>query len=248
MRRLDWLTGRPIAHRGLHDEAAGIVENTATAITAAIEGRYGIEVDLQITADGEAMVHHDDCLGRLTDGEGLLAAMTSADLKRVPFKATSDRMMTLGELCDLVAGRATIVAELKSTFDGDRRIALRTLAVLKTYKGPIAAMSFDPDLVMTLKSASPDLVRGITAMAHYDHPEWASLSSWQKWSFPLLLQNFATRPHFVAYDLTGLPALAPSFARSMFGLPLLTWVARSEDDKRRSTRFADQIIFEGFRA
>ena len=65
---LDWLTARPIAHRGLHDAAAGVIENTPSAFAAAIAGDYGIECDLQISADGEAMVHHDDALGRLTEG------------------------------------------------------------------------------------------------------------------------------------------------------------------------------------
>ncbi len=101
---LDWLIARPIAHRGLHDAANGVIENTPSAFAAAIAGGYGIECDLQISADGEAMVHHDEALGRLTDGSGRLDAMTAADLKRVPFKATADRMITLGELCDLVGG------------------------------------------------------------------------------------------------------------------------------------------------
>ena len=104
----DWLTARPIAHRGLHDAAAGVIENTPSAFRAAIDGGYGIECDLQISADGEAMVHHDDALGRLTDGAGRLDAMTAAALRRVAFKATADRMLTLGELCDLVAGRVTL--------------------------------------------------------------------------------------------------------------------------------------------
>ena len=72
----DWLTARPIAHRGLHDAAAGVIENTASAFRAAIAGNYAIECDLQISADGEAMVHHDDALGRLTEGSGRLDAMT----------------------------------------------------------------------------------------------------------------------------------------------------------------------------
>ena len=67
-RPLDWLTARPIAHRGLHDAAHGLIENTAGAVRAAIAANYGIEVDVQISADGEAMVHHDDALGRLTEG------------------------------------------------------------------------------------------------------------------------------------------------------------------------------------
>src|SRR5215475_9842582 len=83
-----WLTARPIAHRGLHDCAHGIIENTASAAAAAIAGQYGIEADLQISADGEAMVYHDDTLGRLTDGMGALRDMSATALKRVPFRAT----------------------------------------------------------------------------------------------------------------------------------------------------------------
>ena len=89
------------------------------AAAAAIAGNYGIEADLQISADGEAMVHHDGALGRLADGDGALRDLTAARLKQVPFKATAERMMTLGDLCDLVASRVTLVLELKSRFDGD---------------------------------------------------------------------------------------------------------------------------------
>src|SRR6476661_2946098 len=97
----DWLTGRPIAHRGLHDAAKGVIENTPSAFRAAIAGNYAIECDLQISGDGEAMVYHDDTLDRLNEGTGRLDAMTAAALRRVAFKATADRMLSLGELCDL---------------------------------------------------------------------------------------------------------------------------------------------------
>src|SRR6185295_7945803 len=100
MRALDWLTARPVAHRGLHDAAAGVIENTPSAFAAAIAGNYAIECDLQVSADGEAMVFHDDALGRLTEGEARLDTMSASDLKRVPFRATQDRMITAGELCD----------------------------------------------------------------------------------------------------------------------------------------------------
>ena len=125
---LDWLTAQPIAHRGLHDAQRGIIENTATAFTAAISGSYGIETDLQISADGEAMVHHDDALGRLTEGMGRLAELSAAQIKSTQFKATADRILTLGELLDLVAGRATLLLELKSHFTGDGRLLPRVAA------------------------------------------------------------------------------------------------------------------------
>ena len=119
MAGLDWLIARPVAHRGLHDAQKGVIENTSSAFAAAIAGGYGIECDLQVSADGEAMVHHDDVLGRLTAGDGRLDALTAAELKRIPYKATGDRMITLTELCELVAGRSTLVIELKSRFGGD---------------------------------------------------------------------------------------------------------------------------------
>jgi len=76
---LDWLTARPVAHRGLHGAGAGVIENTPSAFAAAVAANYAIECDLQISADGEAMVHHDDALGRLTEGSGRLDALTGAD-------------------------------------------------------------------------------------------------------------------------------------------------------------------------
>src|SRR5690349_3512157 len=98
--RLDWLTARPVAHRGLHDASAGVLENMPAAFQAAIAGNYAIECDVQLSADGEAMVHHDGALGRLTEGTGPLRSLSTQALKAISFKATSERMLTLGELCD----------------------------------------------------------------------------------------------------------------------------------------------------
>ena len=164
---LDWLTAQPVAHRGLHDAAAGVIENTASAFRAAIEGGFAIETDLQLSADGEAMVHHDFALGRLTLGSRQLSAMTAAGLKDVPFKSTTDRIMTLGDMCDLVAGRVPMLVELKSRFEGDRRLVKRAADVLANYAGPVAVMSFDPDLVRGLREIAPGLPRGIVAERHY---------------------------------------------------------------------------------
>src|SRR5271166_2170498 len=163
---IDWLVTRPIAHRGLHD-GRSIIENTPSAFAAAIAGRYGIECDVQITADGEAMVHHDDALGRLTEGDGRLDAMTAAQLKRISPKAGADRMITLGELCDLTAGRSTLVIELKSHFDRDRRLVARTADVLSHYRGPAAVMSFDSMQMAALRETAPTLPRGIVAEGRY---------------------------------------------------------------------------------
>ena len=244
---LDWLTAQPVAHRGLHSEAAGVIENTASAFRAAIDGGFSIETDLQISADGEAMVHHDFALGRLTLGSRRLAAMTAAGLKEVPFKDTADRMMTLGELCDFVGGRVPLVIELKSLFDGNLGLVQRAADVLKTYPGPAVLMSFDPAPVAALREIAHGLPRGIVAERYYEDSEWHNLDAREKRSLAFLLHGLRTRPHFVAYHVTDLPSPGPWVARHIFGMPLLTWTVRSAEDRTRAKRWADQMIFEGFR-
>jgi len=244
---LDWLTARPIAHRGLHD-GTGAIENTTSAFQAAIDGGYGIETDVQITSDGEAMVHHDFALGRLTLGSRQLAAMTAAGLKEVPFKATSDRMMTLGELCAFVGGRVPLQIELKSRFDGDLRLVKRAAEIVREYPGPAALMSFDPAPIAALREIAPEIPRGIVAERYYQHSEWHDLSASQKRSLAFLMHLPSTRPHFVAYHVKDLPSPGPWIARHVLRLPLLTWTVRSEDDRQRARTQADQMIFEGFRA
>src|SRR5258705_6476912 len=246
MRAPGWLTARPVAHRGLHDAARGVIENMPAAAQAAISGNFAIECDVQLTADGEAMVHHDDALGRLTEGSGALLAKTVAELKAVKFKDTSERMMSLGDLCALVAGRVPLVVEVKSHFDGDRKLVKRMAEVLGSYSGPVVGMSFDPDQVLALRETMPGLPRGIIAQRNYDDDDWTKLTPEQRESMLHLRHAFRTRPHFVAYRVDDLPAAAPWVARNIFGLPLLSWTVRTPEQRARAARCADQMIFEGF--
>ena len=244
---LDWLTARPIAHRGLHDAADGTIENTAGAVRAAIAAGYGAEVDVQVSADGEAMVHHDDVLGRLTDGEGRLDRLSAAELKRIPFRGSTERMMTLADLCDLVAGRATLLIELKSRFDGDARLPARVAEVLAGYRGPVAPMSFDPWQITQARQKTPRVACGIVAAKYRPHPYWDLMPPWMRYGMGYLATAVVARPQFVAYSVDDLPAVAPLFARRVLGLPLLTWAVRTEAERQIAARFADQMIFEGFR-
>ncbi len=243
----DWLIARPIAHRGLHDAAHGLIENTAGAVRAAIAANYGIEVDVQISADGEAMVHHDDVLGRLTQGEGRLDRLSAAALKRVPFRGSDERMLTLGELCDLVDGRVAMLIELKSRFDGDGRLPARVAAVLAGYRGLAAPMSFDPGQMAALRRKAPQLLCGIVAAKYRPHPYWDQMPFWMRHGMSYLVTGLAARAQFVAYAVADLPAFAPLLARHVFGLPLLTWAVRTVTERKIAERFADQMIFEGFR-
>jgi glycerophosphoryl diester phosphodiesterase len=246
MRAPGWLTARPVAHRGLHDKTHGVIENMPAAMRAAVALNFSIEVDVQLTADGEAMVHHDDALGRLTHGSGALLGKTAAELKAVEFRDTPERMMSLSDLCTLVAGRVPLVIEVKSHFDGDRRLVRRMGEVLAGYSGPVAGMSFDPEQVLALREFTPKVPRGIIAQRDYDDEYWNKLTAQRREGMLYLRHGFHTRPHFVAYWINQLPAPAPWLARNVFGCPLLTWTVRTAEQRERAARYADQMIFEGF--
>jgi len=243
---LAWLTSRPLAHRGLHDAAAGIIENTASAFRAAVDAGYGIECDVQLSRDGEAMVHHDDTLWRLIETPGRVADMTAAELQQLRYRNCADRMLTLAELCELLGGRVPLAVEIKSHFDCDLRLTRRVAETLSKYNGPAAAMSFDPEAVRALRKFAPSLPRGIVAEWRYRHEEWKRISRIGKLKLGLLLHAPWSRPHFVAYQVRDLPSPAPFIARAL-GLPLLTWTVRTPEDARTAARWADQMIFEGFR-
>jgi glycerophosphoryl diester phosphodiesterase len=236
-----------VAHRGLHDSAAGVIENTPSAFAGAVGGNYAIECDLQLSADGEAMVFHDDTLERLTQGSGRVDALAAPALKRVSFRATSDHMITLGELCELVAGRVTLVIEIKSHFDGDRGLIRRAAEVLASYRGPVALMSFDPGPMAALRAIAPGLTRGIVAERRYSHRDWDHLSVRAKRALSYFTHALQTRPQFIAYSVKDLPSALPTAARRVLKLPLLTWTVRTQEDRDRAARYADQMIFEGFR-
>jgi glycerophosphoryl diester phosphodiesterase len=244
---LDWLTARPVAHRGLHDAANGAIENTAGAFRAAIDAGYAIETDVQVSADGEAMVHHDDALGRLTEGEGRLDSFSAAALKRMSFRGGGEHMMTLGELCDLVAGRVTLLVELKGRFDGDERLAARTADVLSRYGGPVAGMSFDLRQVMQLRQKAPSLARGMTAAEYCPNSYRDLLPAGAQRGLGYVRAGLQAKPQFLAYGVSGLPGLLPTFMRRIMCMPVLTWTVRTEAEREAAVRYADQMIFEGFR-
>ncbi len=245
MAGIDWLAARPIAHRALHGGA--LVENTLGAAAAAVAANYGIETDLQLTADGEVIVFHDDALDRLTKATGPVKAKTLAELKKIALKDSGERIPTLRELLALVAGRTPLILELKSAWDGDDRLVARVATDLTSYAGPVAAMSFDPRMVEALRKHAPGLPRGIVAERYYRGAYWNKLPWSRKFGLGNLLHFLSTRPHFVAYRVQDLPAIAPLLARHGLGMPLLTWIVRTKAERRRARFWANQMIFEGFR-
>lgn len=245
-RRLDFLTARPIAHRGLHDAGKGVIENSASAFAAAMAYGYAIECDLQITRDGEAVVFHDEALERLTGAHGLVKDLTAAEAGALTLRGSADRVPTFGSLLAQVKGSVPLVIELKSHWDGDERLAVRALELLAGYSGPYCLMSFDPDVLAALRRLSPETPRGIVAERAFDpYYNWLPLARQQE------LRSFShlarTRPDFVSFYFEELP-FAPVTALRTAGMPVISWTIRSPGEARQAMRHSDQITFEGFAA
>jgi glycerophosphoryl diester phosphodiesterase len=223
------LIARPFAHRGLH--GPGRVENSRAAFEAAIAAGHGIELDVQASADGEAVVIHDYELERLTEGFGAVRTLGAAELGRIRLKDSAETIPNLSEALALIAGRAPVLIEVKSP---ERRAAGLSRAVIRAlagYDGPVGVMSFNPEIVRRLARLAPELLRGLVVTERG--------KGWRgRWERPFAL--WRAQPDFLAYDVRDLPS---RFAASS-GLPVLTWTVRSAEDRVRGAQCADQIIYE----
>lgn len=237
---------RPIAHRGLHALANGVVENTKSAFAAAIAGGFGIECDIQASADGEAMVFHDFMLDRLTTATGRTDSLSADALKRLPFKAGADGMGTLTDLFEQTAGKVLLVVEVKSRFDGDNRIAGRIAGLARGYTGPLVFKSFDPEKMIALREAGVTQPIGIVGESDYEHPEYALLSAEQKRGLANLLHIPRSQPDFISWNHKDLPSAGPFLCRSMLSLPVMSWTVKSAGAAAKVAPHIDQIVFESF--
>lgn len=227
--RLDALFAKPFAHRGLHKP--GVTENSRDAFRAAIRAGHGIEVDVQATADGEAIVFHDYELGRLTDGHGRLAEMSAASLAATPLKGEHEGLPTLAEILALIDGRAPLLIEVKSP---GRRVGALSRAVaraLESYIGPVAVMSFNPGVPHWFARHRPSVLRGLV-VTEEGRPERGRLKR--------RLSLWWSRADFLAYDIRDLPS---AFATAS-GLPVGTWTVRTDAQRATAAAYADQIIYE----
>lgn len=240
----------PIAHRALHDRKAGRIENSPAAVRAAVEAGYGIEIDLQLSKDGVAMVFHDDELDRLTAEKGPVAHRTAAELGRIGLKGGEDRIPTLAEVLELVGGRVPLLIELKDQtmrlVQTDGALEAATAEALKGYDGAVALMSFNPHCIAHLARLAPERPRGITTAA-YDLKGW----------FPL---DRATRAHLRAipdYDRVGASFISheakdlgrPRVAElKAAGAAILCWTIRSAGAEAEARQVADNVTFEGYAA
>ncbi|MGR3494679.1 glycerophosphodiester phosphodiesterase family protein [Citreimonas sp.] len=241
---------RPIAHRALHDVRAGRPENSRAAIRAAIDGGYGIELDLQLSADGQAMVFHDYDLGRLTDATGPLRLRDAAALGEITLKHGEDGIPTLSDVLQIVGGRVPLLIEVKdqdgAMGDGVGPLERAAADALQGYEGPVALMSFNPHSVAALARLAPDRPRGLTTSAFL--PEhWPTLPERTRNRLRAIPDFDDTGACFVSHDWQDLNSPAVAALRDR-DVPILCWTIRSKRDETQARTLASNVTFEGYAA
>jgi glycerophosphoryl diester phosphodiesterase len=230
-----------VAHRGLWSPD-GPPENSLGAFHAACARGYGIELDVQLSADGEAMVFHDEELERLTGAAGRLADRTAADLAALRLKGTDERIPTLMEALTEIGRRAMVQIELKTPYGAVGPLERRVHEIIIDHAGPVAVIGFNPYSHAWFADRFPGVLRGLDSHAYATAPH---LAEEQRRAFARLEHVEIARPHFLALDVAMLGADAAVRKRSE-GLPVVAWTVRSPEQQAAIRETCDNIIFEGF--
>jgi glycerophosphoryl diester phosphodiesterase len=241
---------RPITHRALHDRKAGRVENSVKSIQAALDAGYGIEMDVQLTSDGHAVVFHDDLLDRLTAETGPVRDRTRAALGAIPLTDDGGTIPSLEAVLAMVRGRVPLLIEIKDQ-DGAMGANVGTLekavcAALADYTGDVALMSFNPHSVAACAELAPHIPRGITTSS-YQAVFWPEVPAETRDILREIPDYNRVGACFISHESTDLdrPRVAELKAH---GAHIFTWTIRSAQAEADARRIVDNVTFEGYLA
>ncbi len=237
--KLSPLMGHYYAHRGFHDNRGDAPENSLLSFRRAAEKGYGIELDVQLSSDGEVVVFHDDTTDRICGVDRKVSECSFAELGEMSLLSTKQNVPLLSEALSVVAGRVPIVVELKPY--GDKTaLCVAVNRVLSKYDGVYCIESFHPDIVTWYRHNRPDVIRGQLSAGYNNplNPKFFVLS--------YLLTNFKARPNFIAYDHAASGNLSFNICRTLFRATTVAWTIKSQDQLNRARKKFDLFIFEGF--
>ena len=237
---MNWILDKPIAHRGLH-RGTIIPENSLLAFQAAIDLQLPIELDVQHLADGNVVVFHDKTLDRMTQASGQISEKTIEDLRDIYLGDSTQKIPLLSEVLELIQGQVPLLIEVKN--EGKvGKLEIQLLKQLKVYSGAFAIQSFNPYVLAYCIQQIPHVRRGQLASQFKN----IGLSWYNKFLLSHLFYTGISDPHFIAYNIQDLPHCAPTIARRFFKKPLIAWTIRSDADKQKAVRYADNIIFDPY--
>ena len=228
------LLERKYAHRGLHSPCQQVKENSLDAFRLAVDKGYGIELDVQVTSDNQAVIYHDDSLQRLDQDERLVKECTYAEL-------VGYQVPLLTDVLQMVDGRVEVIVELKCfSVKQTKQYCETVYAILQAYKGAYNIESFNPLILMWFKKHAPQITRGQLIQPIKQYPFF-----WLGVLLNSLLYQMFTRPHFIAFEVSMSRWYPALWWNKLFGARLVAWTVRSPQQERRG---AQAYIFEHYDA
>ena len=237
------LQGWGYAHRGLHGN--GVPENSMAAFRAALEGGYGIELDVHLMKDGNLAVIHDASLKRTAGADVKIEDLTADDLANYPLEGTAECIPLFRDVLELYAGKAPIIVELKAERNNHATLTEAVCHMLESYNGTYCLESFDPRCVAWLKKNRPQLVRG--QLTENFVAGNGKLPPVLKFILTHQIENFLILPDFVAYKFADRKTLSNVLARKLWGAQGVTWTILTQEDFDAAVSDGWLPIFEGFR-
>jgi len=230
--------GLNCAHRGLHTENQQIPENSLPSFEAARKAGYGVELDVQLSKDGQVVVFHDDDLKRACGVDKLVNSLNWEELSTLPLFGTQECMPLLVTALD-VLGDAPVIVELKPAGANNAKLCTEVLKIMRTYGKRWCIESFDPRIVGWFRKNAPDVLRGQLSAppAKFD-----TLSKGKAFLLGNVLLNFISRPHFLAYN-TAPPTLIVKLCKAMKPMNV-AWTVRPGHDIAKHEKENDCVIFE----
>lgn len=230
------------AHRGLHDE--GKPENSMAAFRSALDHGYGIELDLHLLKDGNLAVLHDSALQRITGRDGIIEDLATADLKEYHLSGTEQTIPEFRQVLELYAGKAPLIIELKSHGGNYAQLTETACRMMEGYTGLYCIESFDPRCVRWLRKNRPEIVRGQLSenflRSGSEYPLITRLIT------TFCMENFLTRPDFIAYRFEHRKTLSNFLCRKLWHLSGVSWTIRTKADFDTAVQEGWIPIFEKF--